>query len=57
MPIVLTALDGPLAGQRFEFGPDKTAITIGRFEDRDIRFPPGFDRVSRAHAGRESNRS
>jgi S1-C subfamily serine protease len=50
MPIVITALDGPLEGRRFEFGADKTLITIGRFDDRDIRFPASFDRVSRAHA-------
>ena len=50
MPIRITALDGPLSGQIFEFGPERAAISIGRYEDRDIRFPPEFDKVSRAHA-------
>jgi V8-like Glu-specific endopeptidase len=49
MPIRLTAVGGPLEGQSFEFGKGKATITIGRLEDRDIRFPPDFRSVSRAH--------
>jgi len=49
MPIRLTAVGGPLDGQTFEFGPNRTLITLGRLEDRDIRFPGDFRPISRAH--------
>jgi V8-like Glu-specific endopeptidase len=49
MPIRLTAIGGPLDGQVFEYGKVKSEITIGRLEDRDIRFPADFRSISRAH--------
>jgi S1-C subfamily serine protease len=49
MPIRLTAIAGPLEGQSFEYGKGKGSITIGRLEDRDIRFPADFRSISRAH--------
>ena len=49
MPIRLTAMGGPLEGQVFEYAKGKAAITIGRLEDRDIRFPADFVSISRAH--------
>jgi len=49
MPIRLTGIGGPLDGQVFEYGKAKSNITIGRLEDRDIRFPPDFRSISRAH--------
>jgi S1-C subfamily serine protease len=49
MPIRLTAVGGPLDGQTFEYGKGKAAITLGRHEDRDIRFPADFRSISRTH--------
>jgi hypothetical protein len=49
MPIRITIVGGPLDGQKFEFGADKTSVTFGRFPDRDVRFPADQKAVSRAH--------
>ena len=49
MPIRIVVVGGPLDGQKFEFGADKTSISFGRFPDRDVRFPADLKAVSRAH--------
>ena len=49
MAIRLTAVGGPLDGQIFEFAKVTPRIAIGRLENSDIRFPPEFRSVSRAH--------
>jgi hypothetical protein len=49
MPIKLTIVGGPLDGQVFEYGIGKPAITIGRYPDCDIVFPPDMIAVSRSH--------
>ncbi len=49
MSIRFKCTSGPLEGKVFEYARAKTAITFGRLEDRDVRFPADFRSISRAH--------
>jgi V8-like Glu-specific endopeptidase len=49
MSIVIRVVGGRRDGRSYNFDHAKTAITVGRFDDRDIRFSSKETQISRAH--------